>query len=542
MGIDGLLKALEPFAVDMHINKFAGQKVAVDAYCWLHKATYGCSVELCTNVPTTKYVTYCMEKVTMMRFFNVHPVLVFDGDSLPLKRAENDIRKRKREENLAKGKAKWQASEQCGKAEIETIREEARKYFRGAAKVTTQMAYELIKECKKQGVEFVVAPYEADAQLAYMARMGDVAAVVSEDSDILTYGAPVVLYKMDSCGDRGECKCIRLNDVLGHKKGNVDFTNVDHCTFVKVCILAGCDYLNSMPGFGFKKALAEINKFKTVERMFNVLSYGVKKQRLPDNYQRDFERAFLTFRHHFVYCKAAEAVIHSFPLSEPASSPKATAPTCIPETPSPAAQPSHRDVIDLDTDSHRDVTDGQTYSYMAASLEFLGTALPPQDARAICVLGTVDSRTKKSFSPIACATQTRAAPSAQRPSLFPYKPSQDPKGKGLPRKKNMGKPPDLFKQQARVGNMTATSKASNEYKRPKPTLAQIYQNEKQDEQTAMIYAAPTEMTPTLDTPKEALFLGKGSLPRQKVFSPTKTVSSTQGPTAETGFFSKMQSE
>jgi len=58
----------------------------------------------------------------------------------------------------------------------------------------------------------------------------------------------------------------------------------------------------------------------------------------------------------------------------------------------------------------------------------------------------------------------------------------------------MGKPPDLFKQQARVGNMTATSKASNEYKRPKPTLAQIYQNEKQDEQTAMIYAAPTEVS------------------------------------------------
>jgi hypothetical protein len=35
-----------------------------------------------------------------------------------------------------------------------------------------------------------VAPYEADAQMAYLARNGAVHAVITEDSDLLAYGCP----------------------------------------------------------------------------------------------------------------------------------------------------------------------------------------------------------------------------------------------------------------------------------------------------------------------------------------------------------------
>lgn len=40
------------------------------------------------------------------------------------------------------------------------------------------------------GVTFVVAPYEADAQMAYLARSGQVQLVVTEDSDLLAYSCP----------------------------------------------------------------------------------------------------------------------------------------------------------------------------------------------------------------------------------------------------------------------------------------------------------------------------------------------------------------
>ena len=41
-------------------------------------------------------------------------------------------------------------------------------------------------------VEYIVAPYEADAQMAYLAIKGKVDAVLTEDSDLLPYGCPVV--------------------------------------------------------------------------------------------------------------------------------------------------------------------------------------------------------------------------------------------------------------------------------------------------------------------------------------------------------------
>ena len=48
---------------------------------------------------------------------------------------------------------------------------------------------------KEAGVEVIVAPYEADAQMAFLARSSSVHAVhavITEDSDLLTYGCPRV--------------------------------------------------------------------------------------------------------------------------------------------------------------------------------------------------------------------------------------------------------------------------------------------------------------------------------------------------------------
>ncbi len=39
-----------------------------------------------------------------------------------------------------------------------------------------------------ENVEYVVAPYEADAQLAYLEREGIVDGIITEDSDLLVFG------------------------------------------------------------------------------------------------------------------------------------------------------------------------------------------------------------------------------------------------------------------------------------------------------------------------------------------------------------------
>ena len=41
---------------------------------------------------------------------------------------------------------------------------------------------------KADGIEYMVAPYEADAQLTHLSTINYVAAVITEDSDLMVYG------------------------------------------------------------------------------------------------------------------------------------------------------------------------------------------------------------------------------------------------------------------------------------------------------------------------------------------------------------------
>ena len=64
--------------------------------------------------------------------------------------------------------------------------------FRKCVDVTPEMAFEVIQALKAAGVDFVVAPYEADAQLAYLEKHGIVDGIVTEDSDLLVFGCKKV--------------------------------------------------------------------------------------------------------------------------------------------------------------------------------------------------------------------------------------------------------------------------------------------------------------------------------------------------------------
>ena len=53
---------------------------------------------------------------------------------------------------------------------------------------------------KELEIEFIVAPYEADAQMAYMVKENIADFAISEDSDLVAYGCPKILMKLDFNG------------------------------------------------------------------------------------------------------------------------------------------------------------------------------------------------------------------------------------------------------------------------------------------------------------------------------------------------------
>ena len=81
-------------------------------------------------------------------------------------------------------------------------------------------------------IQYVVAPYEADAQLAYLEQKGIIDGILSEDSDLLVYGAKRLITKLDQHGDCIEisrsdfaaCRDMTLTGILGAWPFSVDVT------------------------------------------------------------------------------------------------------------------------------------------------------------------------------------------------------------------------------------------------------------------------------------------------------------------------------
>ena len=62
---------------------------------------------------------------------------------------------------------------------------------------------------------YIVAPYEADAQLAYLVKNGLADGVISEDSDCLPFGCQTVLFKMDRDNTAQEIQMVNLKKNKG---------------------------------------------------------------------------------------------------------------------------------------------------------------------------------------------------------------------------------------------------------------------------------------------------------------------------------------
>ncbi|MES1921520.1 hypothetical protein MHBO_003046 [Bonamia ostreae] len=291
MGIKGLLPLLKNIYDEINIDKYKGQKVAVDTYCWLHKAVFSCSYELVLGRPTTKHIVYCVNRVKKLLALGVTPVMVFDGARLEQKADEERERRKKRRENKEKG------MRFLGKGNIK----EATKYFQRAVDVKPEMAHQLITELRKLNVECIVAPYEADAQLAYLSITDKVSCVITEDSDLLVFGCKAVLFKMDSAGNGTEIRLEDLGQVSSVKfLSNFSFGNWTQRMLQEMCVLSGCDYLPSIPRIGLKKAYNLIHHYRNLEKAVRHLRHEGKYD-VPDRYEQRAERAVLTFRHQLVF-------------------------------------------------------------------------------------------------------------------------------------------------------------------------------------------------------------------------------------------------
>ncbi len=364
MGIKDLLQNVNGIVEDKHITDFSGGRVAIDASGWLHKGLYGAAEDLVDNnfEDTQLYVDFILSRVRTLMLNNVEPVVVFDGKRSTLKNETAISRGDTRKSYMDQGKHLLDNMRKASDSTVKAkFRREAISNFQKGLSVTTDMEKNTIGALRKMGVKVIVAPYEADPQLAYLCHTEYCQAVLTEDSDVLVYsaicGTPFpVLYKFDKCGS---VECIRMTNIMpaihqasgevppaqsdmgitiggsvhnnnkakSSKKSTKSSSSCKINTppvkgflnllalhfagsqgrrmFCQVCILAGCDYVDSVTGVGLVTALQAVVKCRDGpddERFERVIDlFRSLKKKIPEKYLIQLKKAEALFHYHPVF-------------------------------------------------------------------------------------------------------------------------------------------------------------------------------------------------------------------------------------------------
>ncbi|KAL1927494.1 hypothetical protein VTP01DRAFT_3731 [Rhizomucor pusillus] len=285
MGIQGLTKLISehaPAAIKSHeISSYFGRKVAIDASMSIYQfmiAVRQQDGQMLTNEQgeTTSHLMGMFYRTVRMVDNGIKPVYVFDGKPPTLKSGELAKRKARKEE----------AQSNLEEANETGTTEEVVRYTKRTVRVTQQHNDECKRLLKLMGIPYVEAPTEAEAQCAELARSGVVYAAASEDMDTLTFGSPILLRHLTF----SEQRKMPIDEV--HLDKALEGLEMDMKQFIDLCILLGCDYLESIKGVGPARAYSLIKEHKCLEEAIKHLPEKIREN-MPDDWKyRDARELF----------------------------------------------------------------------------------------------------------------------------------------------------------------------------------------------------------------------------------------------------------
>lgn len=236
----------------------------------------------------------------MLVHFGITPYLIFDGDNLPSKAGTEKDRRERRKEGKRLGLELLRVGK-MSQAQLE---------LQKAVDVTPEMARAFIEELKLSNVQYVVAPYEADSQMVYLERKGIIDGILSEDSDLLVFGAKCLITKLDKYGD-----CVEVNRNYFTACREISLVGWSDADFRRMAILSGCDYLPGIGGLGLKTAHRMLRKHKTVERLVKAAQFD-GKLKVPAGFMADFDQAEKTFLYQWVFCPIEKRLVNLTPIPD----------------------------------------------------------------------------------------------------------------------------------------------------------------------------------------------------------------------------------
>ena len=279
MGIKNLNKLIKKYDQTCiqvkHLSEYSYKKIAIDIslYMCKYKVIYG-----------EFWLTAFLKLVSVLRKNDIHCVFIFDGKAPEAKTDERAKRKAAKEALEEKAYLLEQALEtyyQTGVVEkiIQDLHKKRRTpsrrlLKRDTDKIDMTWVEDKIKRIKNQiinvtkedfetaktlftllNVPFYTAPWEAEKMCSKLCIDGKVDGVLSEDTDVMAYGTPCFLSKIDTKNET----CVEI--MQEHLLEDLDLTPTE---FLDVCIMSGTDYNTNIPKVG------TINSYKLIKKHGNI--------------------------------------------------------------------------------------------------------------------------------------------------------------------------------------------------------------------------------------------------------------------------------
>lgn len=139
-----------------------------------------------------------------------------------------------------------------------TIEEEIQKIENSLTYISTK-EFNLTKTlCDAVGIPYIDSEWEAEATCACLSNLGLVQGVITDDTDVLAYGATSMIYKINF--EDLSCIEVRYENVLN----DLSLTREQ---FLDFCILLGTDYNNSIPRVGCEKSFRFIREYGSIANL-----------------------------------------------------------------------------------------------------------------------------------------------------------------------------------------------------------------------------------------------------------------------------------
>lgn len=271
MGVKGLMNLLKTYAPHSiktkKYNEYSGWTVALDMSMMIYKfviAIRGKGTDLTrSDGKMTSHIVGCSKKIINLLKFGIIPVAVFDGPAPIIKKETLTERKRR----------KIEAIDKLNSLSDDSVDDEERiKYYKRTFRINEDHIHDIKRLFELMGFIYIQSPSEADPQCAVLNIANIVNGVVSEDMDILAFGAPVMLKTFSSKTGSQE---INLQEAL-------TTMGLTHDQFIDICIILGSDYCKSIKGIG---AITTYKIYKKTGNMHDFLNElnNVNKQLIENN-------------------------------------------------------------------------------------------------------------------------------------------------------------------------------------------------------------------------------------------------------------------